>query len=357
MPEEVKAVSLELKKEFLIQWLDAVPTSVFVVNKYRQIVHCNQAFRNLSLKPEAEGVIGLRPGEALNCVNSTLNEAGCGCSRECATCGAAQAIVKSLGGEKDCQNCRLTRLVEGVETPLDLQVFATPIEFRGQEFAFLFALDISHELRLKYLNNLFHHGLINTVGGIATVTEFLEDDPGDMSLYPMLADASRRILRDVVYHRDLEQAEQGTLAVSKEPVNAGEFFSKLIEEECRVRNTEPAVVDLDICCDLLVTDKRLLRHVVRDMLVNALEARESCGEQIQLDCLANPGGGVIISMTNCGDIPGDIRTQVFKRYVSTKSRDRGLGAYVMKLLTERYLGGAVGFSTGDGTTTFTVTLP
>ena len=59
-----------------------------------------------------------------------------------------------------------------------------------------------------------------------------------------------------------------------------------------------------------------------------------------------------------GAIPEAVQGQVFRRYFSTKGRDRGLGTYGMKLLAEQYLGGRVGFTTdAEQGTRFTVTLP
>ena len=43
-------------------------------------------------------------------------------------------------------------------------------------------------------------------------------------------------------------------------------------------------------------------------------------------------------------MPRDVQLQVFQRSFSTKGRNRGIGTYSMKLLTERYLSGRVGFS-------------
>ena len=54
----------------------------------------------------------------------------------------------------------------------------------------------------------------------------------------------------------------------------------------------------------------------------------------------------------------EVRLQVFQRSFSTKSPSRGLGAYSMKLIGERYLKGEVSFTTSqrDGTE-FSITLP
>lgn len=355
--DAVLALVRQLKNEALLSWFDAVPMGTVIINQYRQILFCNKVFQTLTTSSGIEDTIGLRPGEALNCVNAHTMEAGCGCSDFCNVCGAANAIIKSLDGAADCQECRLTRIENDIEVPLDLQVFAKPIEFRGLPLSIIFVMDISHEKRLKYLNRTFYHGLINGVGGISTLAEILESGPEDSSLFELLLESSRRTLRDVLYHHDLEAAENGRLGMTPGDIDTTVFFDDLIREECILKNMQESCTEVTVDCDTLRTDKRILGHVVRNMLSNALEASPTGLEKVTLTCRRLEDGRTSIIMTNPGDIPKDIRKQIFKRYVSTKSRDRGLGTYVIKLFTERYLGGSVAFASGDGTTTFEVILP
>lgn len=354
--EEVVKVTEQLKSEFLLPWFDALPVSILVINQYRQIVFCNHTFNQLTDKQLGE-VIGQRPGEALDCVHSTEMDAGCGCSYHCNTCGAARAIIKSLEGDNDCQDCRLLRLVDDVETSLDLQVFTKPIKFQDHEFILLFAMDVSHELRLRYMNRTFHHGLINAAGGIDALAQLIEANDGDSTLLPLLASTSKRVLRDVLYHRDISAAEQGRLEIDINPVNVEDFVTRLVVEECEIRNTQPSMVNMDIQSGNIDTDKRILGHVVRNMFVNALEALENAPGHIDLHCYTDNDGRTVISMENPGEVPENTAKQMFKRYVSTKSPDRGLGTYVIKLFTRRFLDGDVGFRTGNGKTIFEVVLP
>ena len=54
----------------------------------------------------------------------------------------------------------------------------------------------------------------------------------------------------------------------------------------------------------------------------------------------------------------EAQLQVFQRSFSTKGRGRGLGTYSVKLLSERYLGGRVSFSsTPEAGTVFRLFLP
>ena len=78
------------------------------------------------------------------------------------------------------------------------------------------------------------------------------------------------------------------------------------------------------------------------LIKNALEA-SSRGEVITVGC-EDDAETVRFWVRNPRPMPRDVQLQVFQRSFSTKGRNRGIGTYGMKLLTERYLGGRVGFS-------------
>ncbi len=65
-----------------------------------------------------------------------------------------------------------------------------------------------------------------------------------------------------------------------------------------------------------------------------------------------------IEIRNPAVIPDEVKYQIFNRSFSTKGAGRGIGTYSVKLLTEHYLEGEVGFSTEPGSgTAFHVLLP
>ena len=196
------------------------------------------------------------------------------------------------------------------------------------------------------------------MGSITTLSELIEAEPEDTDLFPLLIDSSRRAMQDVLYHRDLSAAESGKLEAEPELFEARPFLENLIETECRFKNTQPSLIRLNMEDGplTLFSDKRLLRHVLRNMLTNALEAADGQTGSVGLTC-RSADGWVSLSMENPGVIPEEIQKEMFKRYVSTKSRDRGLGTYVIKLLTENHLHGTVRFASGNGTTRFEIALP
>ena len=357
--EAIREASRRLSRHLLAPWFNAVPTPVVILDEHRQIVFCNESFRELSRRRSPEEVIGLRPGEALGCVNAEVMDAGCGTSIFCRHCGAATAIVASLRNVPDTQECHLRRKPELGGGALDLQVFARPVEFDGRSYVLFTALDIAHEKRLRYMERTMFHGLVNAAGGVDMIGRMVDMDP-DMDkteVRDLIGDCGRQLLADVLYFRDLAAAETGRLAVSpRKDVDARKVLADL-DALVRDRHASEGLALRvgDGPSELLETDPRLLQHVLWNMLLNALEAAGR-GSKVVLDC-AGDEHSVTFRVSNPGEMPAEVQEQVFKPYFSTKDEHRGLGCHVMQLYGQNHLGGELGFENADGRTTFFLRLP
>ena len=73
---------------------------VAVLNEHRQILSVNTAFLDAMGIHDAPAIMGLRPGEAVQCVHAHDMKAGCGTGKFCSTCGAAIAIMATLESNK-----------------------------------------------------------------------------------------------------------------------------------------------------------------------------------------------------------------------------------------------------------------
>lgn len=81
------------------------------------------------------------------------------------------------------------------------------------------------------------------------------------------------------------------------------------------------------------------------------------GEIIEIGNLAD-GKHITIFIKNSASMSDEVRHQIFQRAFSTKGFGRGIGTYSVKLLTEKYLGGKVSFTTNQKEgTTFVIELP
>jgi len=340
-----------------MQMLDKLPLMVFLANRCRQIVYCNPSFAKALVPKARDRFLGLRPGEALGCVYADRVEAGCGCSEYCRHCGAAQAILKSLQGEEDCRECHiLARNGKGIYS-LDMQILSRPFESQGQVMSLNIALDVSHERRLFGLHRTFLHSMINAAGGMDTMFTLLDADQGEELLkhVPLLRKNALAMLQEVQFQYDLMAAETGNLIVRPASHDAGALIAGLanhVRSLALARDREIVTQGADC---VLRTDGRLLRHVLFNLAINALEAVPA-GSQVVIGWSSTPGG-VRIDVDNEGRVPEDVEAQFFKRYVSTKGEDRGLGLYTAKVFTENHLGGRLTYAPLPGITRFSVFLP
>jgi signal transduction histidine kinase len=361
-PEAVSAQHARFAANpLLIQLLDAMPNGVVILNRDRQIVHFNQAFS--ATIGENTTALGVRPGEILNCEHAWENDAGCGTSANCATCGAARAIQSAQLGTMAMEDCRMNVGSGEATGALDLRIWATPLTMDAESFTIFAVNDISGEKRRKALERIFFHDIRNTAGAISGVAQLLElvdaSDVDEVHGYgELLALASDQLLDEIYSQRQLLAAESGELAVALDDIDSLSFLQDLALRYRSHDVAEGRHLLLAATCEQhrVATDPALLGRIIGNMVKNALEATPVDGS-VTISC-EESGSGVRFWVHNPGFIPRNVQLQLFQRSFSTKGDDRGLGTFSMKLLAERYLGGHVDFiSTRAGGTTFMCSLP
>lgn len=357
--QRVAAQHGSLRGHFIAQTLDALPVLTLVLNDRRQIVLAN-AQTLKSARASMDDVLGKRPGEAFGCIHSTAGPGGCGTSEFCTRCGAVRAILMGLEGNRNVQECDMLRMGEhGVEA-LDLQVSSSPVVVEGESYVLFCIQDQSDLKRRRTLERLFFHDMLNTVGGLRGLMDILRSElperhraDADFILY-----ALSHLVDELLNQKDLLAAENNELTPVFVTLRSGEALSmaaRLGESLPLARDRLVRVVEGSAEIEF-VSDMNLVRRVLGNMVKNALEASRA-GEEVALSCEGVPGG-LRFCVSNPAVMSEDVRLKVFKRNFSTKGLGRGLGTYGMKLLTERYLGGTVGFTTGEpGGTVFVLTLP
>ncbi|HXX21633.1 MAG TPA: PAS domain-containing sensor histidine kinase [Terriglobia bacterium] len=343
----------------LQELLDAFPTPAVILNERRQIVAANQRLCRLLDRREDE-VLGMRIGEAFNCIHWPEGNRGCGTSQFCETCGALQAILNSQqrGGE-DIQECTITLRADEGERALDLRVTASNLDLGGKFTVFALA-DISDEKRRAVLERMFFHDVLNTTAGVRNLLEVLPALPDQyrQETTQLAFQLVQYLIEEIEAGKDLAAAERGELAVHIAPLDAQEILKSV----CELYANHPvsqgkAVVVREISGPgVLSSDKVLLKRVLGNLVKNALEASLE-GQKVSLD-FQNQGAAVF-RVHNEAAMPELVRLQVFRRSFSTKALvGRGIGTYSAKLITEHYLGGSLTFTSSEGEgTTFVVTLP
>ncbi|MGD7652049.1 MAG: sensor histidine kinase [Verrucomicrobiales bacterium] len=355
--------------------MDAIPTAAMVLNKERQIVFTNDEVRHfipagsepLTGKRHGEAmhcthaIIGKRPGEATGCIRAHTCASGCGTTVFCRNCGAVKAVLNSQNSKRpDEQECRMT-CGENAE-PLDLRVWARPIEIEGEPFTVFSIKDISDEKRKEALERIFFHDILNTASGVKGLADLIANavlsSNETTEIAGMLADSSSHLVDEIRSQRLLSAAEQGHLEVASEPLQTIAVLHKLtrhFHSFCTEKWQHLVIAESAVDCSF-VSDPVLIQRVLINLTINALEAVGS-GETVTLNA-ESTDDSVTFTVHNHAVIAPEVRQQLFTRSFSTKGTGRGLGTYSIKLLTERYLNGRVSFvSHKTKGTTFKVTYP
>ncbi|HEX9114842.1 MAG TPA: PAS domain-containing sensor histidine kinase [Anaerolineae bacterium] len=334
--------------------LDTVPDVLLVLNSARQVVFANRKMVELFGGVETP-VLGLRPGEIIDCVHA-FEGLGCGTTECCGACGAMAAFLASRTTvQSNVQEFRVTRRETG--EALDLRVQATPLRLGQDEFTIFVMVDISDEKRRRALEHIFFHDILNTVTAMRASADIIgrlrTDDFNDLStLTTMQSRLVERLMEEIIAQRQLLEAENNELTVQARPIDATLLVREIAEQSGRSDAGRDRTVFVDVPATALsfVSDPVLLRRVLGNMIKNALEACQP-GEQITFGC-AERDDGLEFWVHNAAGMPRAVQLQVFQRSFSTKGTGRGLGTYSMKLLSERYLNGRIGFTTSpsEGTT-------
>ena len=356
--EEVKKEAVVLHEiDSLKHMVDSAPNLFMILNKYRQIVYANKTTMSFLGESNPADVLGLRPGEAFNCINSNKTEGGCGTAKFCRTCGAVNAILSSLQGVEDIWECRI---VQKDNNSLDLRVWATPYRANGSKFSFFSVQDISDEKRRKVLERIFFHDIINTASGLKMYSELINQI--DSNYARKIAGSVLRIADSICdqinAQKEISAAENNELAVRPEIINVYKLMKDIAEYFMAQDYTKNKNIEIEhnaVRADFF-SDRNLLNRVLGNMMKNALEASFE-NDTIRLSC-KQEGNTIIFSVHNPTVMPVNVKYQVFQRSFTTKGPGRGLGTYSIKLISEKYLNGRAFFSSNkDSGTTFSVQYP
>jgi nitrogen-specific signal transduction histidine kinase len=332
-----------------------------VVDKNRQIVFANDEFLSWLGINSLESVFGKRPGEVISCLNSGEDFTGCGTSRQCAYCGAVNAIIESQQtGIKSMKETHITGLVDGKLRSWDLNVISVPMSFSNELFYILILQDISAEKRRAALERIFFHDLLNSIGGLNGLLNILKEETNfeeTRKLINLSEESSRNIIEEILLQRQISEAERGELKIKVELTGSLELLNLAIakimfHEAVKGRNIIIADNPVDIDFE---TDKILLQRVIINVLKNALESTPENGT-VTTGIMADRDK-IIFWVKNDQVIPENVQMQLFLRSFSTKGDGRGIGTYSIRLLAENYLAGKVSFvSNEEEKTVFSIEL-
>ncbi len=343
--------------------INALPVITAILNEQRQIVYGNKPLLEAMGFKKFEEVIGMRPGELIDCIHAKEMPAGCGTSESCRVCGAVNAIQDCLKtNTKFVNECRITVTHNDSTVSLDFKITASPFRYEEQRFVVLSFEDIADEKRRLVLERLFFHDIINTAGGLRGFIQVLEttDDPAEQKEFTKIASRlSETLVEEILSQRQLLSAERGELMTNFDNVEIGNLIDEVIlqmkfHQVSRNREIINATPNQKMTMN---TDALLLKRVLVNLLKNAIEASD-IGMKVTIGAKNESENSIEIWVKNETLIPKDIQLQIFQRSFSTKDQARGIGTYSIKMFTEQYLKGKVSFvSDEENMTVFSVMLP
>lgn len=345
------------------QILEGFPELAVIINKNRQIVAFNKKAVETFKISDANKLLGMRIGEALNCIHSYAMPAGCGTSQFCRECGAAKAIKftneNKIPSEEEC---KITAILNGKEFSYEFLVNTQPITFKDSEFTLFAVKDISSLKRKEALERIFFHDILNTASAIDGIIKLLtdeKDDEGKKELIKALNEAAQQLLNEIISQRDLRNAEDGKLGVDIKEISTIDFLKAVHEvyKNHELAINKNIVVEYPAECNVFESDRTLLLRSIGNLIKNALEASGE-GDTVKIFSYCNHEF-VYFNVHNNQVIPENVQLQLFQRSFSTKgAKGRGLGLYSVKLIIEQYLKGKVTFVSNDMLgTIFTIQLP
>ncbi len=358
--ELIAKIELINKDPVMSGLLHSISGVLAILDEHRQIIAINDSFLKMLGIEDPAQALGVRPGEALQCIHAHDEPAGCGTTRFCSTCGAAMAIVSSLDQDKPVERmCALTAHRDGRTVDIALQVRSQPIKINGKKFLLLFLQDITLQQQRAALARTFFHDINNMLSGLVGASELLSLKESQSDLVQSVLNASLRLKKEVEIQRYLLQHESSSYQPSWKKID----LSIVIDELKSFFITHPAARNKTIDFQApapglsIRTDRSLLLRVLCNMITNALEGTEA-GGRVKV-WLEKTDGLVSFRVWNRRPIPREIAQRVFQRNFSTKDGDgRGIGTFSMKLFGEQILEGKVGFTTsGDEGTVFVFSLP
>lgn len=343
------------------EMLEAFPSMAVVLNSRRQILLYNTLFAEAVPSGEDDLFLGMRLGNSIGCEIACNGAEGCGSAAACQMCGALLAMLDAQTGEQSVRECTLAVQSSDGLHALEFRVLAVPLEIEGLSVSLLSLVDISDEKRRLALERIFFHDILNTAGGLRSVADLLRivESAERDELIEDLNGLSDQLIDEIQSQRDILAAERGDLSTARTRLTPEEILDHiqaLYRFHYLARDRSLRTEDRTAACTF-ESDPTILARVLGNLTKNALEATAP-GGSVALSCENATDGSVLFTVHNPSFISDLHQTQLFKRSFSTKGAGRGLGTYSARLLTEKYLGGSISFTSDPSAgTTFRVRLP
>ena len=223
-------------------------------------------------------------------------------------------------------------------------------------------LENTELLRSDFINN-FSHEFKTPIVSITGLANLLES--GNLSeeqrvqYARAIREESMRLSSLASNVLNLTKVENQTILTDISRFNLSEQVRSavlLLEEKWTSKNTD---LQLDFDEFMIEANEELLKQVWINLIDNAIKFVPKCGT-VSLEVI-DTGENLCVKVSNTGsEIPSDKKEKIFNKFYqadeSHATKGNGIGLAIVKRITELHRGN-VSVTSGDGVTTFIVTLP
>lgn len=216
-----------------------------------------------------------------------------------------------------------------------------------------FLMDITERKKAETLREdvqrILRHDLKSPLQGIIGLPTLLlqQDDltEDQRRMLLMVLDSGKAMQRMIDNSLSIYRMETNRFELDPEPVNLEDVANDCLNDLDGLRRTKELQVFVDLQPVVVGGERDLLRVMLANLLLNAMEAA-STGGWVEAAVFAEDGLAKVW-IRNQGAVPQEIRDKFFGKYATSgKRRGTGLGAY-SALLVARAHGGDIAMSTSD----------
>lgn len=276
-------------------------------------------------------------------------------------------ITAAVNSEEELRGLELGA-IDYIHKPISVPIVKAKVELHLERVKSKTELKLKNEAlaeinRLRNdIERMTHHDLKSPLNAIMGYSQIMAEDDvseDERKLFSKsIYEAGNKILHMVNHSLDLYRMEVGTYEYTPKSIVLSDLIENIIKDlesltitkQLKIEVKKPENKNFDA-----LAEKYLSYSLFANLLRNAIEASPTDG--IITIKMHYENEQSVISITNSGAVPEEIRGTFFEKYATAgKKNGNGLGTYSAKLMAETQRG-TINMETNNNETCITVQLP